>query len=428
MIRTVRSGAKVVMPYVGPYTQLRTPLLATPAFRPLKSQRGVILLISMLILLSGSAFFLAGEYRDNPYNDDSALEALLAAKQALLSYAVNYADNYGHNTRGGTGRLPCPARARFSSPASSCGVNEIGYLPSAWLRSGELMEIDYLERFLDRDIWYAVAADHRYNPSHNTLNSNTRSNLLSVDGVPDIVAVLIYPGSAMAGQNRFAVQGMPPASTVFEYLEGENADADGIFTLTEKGDLLVPIRRAELMPLIERRVLGFAKQWLIEYKAQHGYYPYASSTSGHSDCSSGVLNGFLSTDAGSCAEMPLADMRFTDLPANRTLRNTWFYRYDWPQLIYYLVDESCAPVRGIADCDGVDDPVRALSVDGVPAEVILISVGEPIETVPVGGLQQRLIGGGIASYLDTEALLSAVTAFEIPELTSHSNDQLVFID
>jgi len=133
-----------------------------------KSQRGVVLLVTMLVMLSATAFYYAKTSLHRTHDKQEDLSALLAAKEALTAYAVNYVDNYGHNSRGGVGRLPCPALDRFSSPATYCGADNIGFLPSVWLRSQRTMEIDYRERFLDRDIRYAVAKDHRYNPSFNS--------------------------------------------------------------------------------------------------------------------------------------------------------------------------------------------------------------------------------------------------------------------
>ena len=106
--------------------------------RPLPAQQeGVALLVAMMVLLSGSAFYLINGHKSALHNQQ--LDSLLSAKQALMAYAINYTDNYGHNTRGGTGRLPCPALARHSTPATSCGTNAIGYLPSVWMRDGRLM-------------------------------------------------------------------------------------------------------------------------------------------------------------------------------------------------------------------------------------------------------------------------------------------------
>jgi len=339
----------------------------------IKTQNGVVLLVLMLVMLSATAFYYSKTLLHRSHDKQEDLYALVAAKEALLAYAVNYADNYGHNSRGGVGRLPCPALDRFSSPARSCGVANIGFLPSVWLRSQKAMEIDYLERFLDRDIRYAVAADHRYNPSFNSLNSLAGNGLLSVDSDNQVVAVLIAPGEPTDGQSRQA-----GARVLGDYLEGENADSDNVYTLSESNDLVMPIRRSELLPLMERRVLGFVKQWLKEYKQTHGYYPYASRLGGV--CVQGLRYGFLSTDAGDCAEQALAEEDFTNLPARRVLRQSWFYRYEWYKSIMYVVDENCTAAAPAESCDGIDDPERSLSFNGNPVSVVLISTSEPIVT------------------------------------------------
>ena len=354
----------------------------------LDTQAGVMLLVMMMVLLAGSGFYLSTGIRESRQVDKEVLESLLAAKRALIAYAVNYVDNYGHNTRGGVGRLPCPSLTPNGTPSGFCQPETIGYLPSAWMRSGRLMEIDYLERFLDRDIWYAVSAEHRYNPSFNILNSIPGPNLFKVDSMHDIAAVLIAPGSPVASQNRGTTSGLAQQSIINQYLEGENSDRDAVFTVTEQHDVLVPIRRSELVPLMERRVLGYVKQWLIEYKSVHGFYPYAAAVGGTGECEEFLKRGMLSVDAGTCTSVAMGDTRFTSLPANRLLRQTWFYRYGWPGLIYYIVDNSCTAINGPSDCDGVDDPVRELQVDGQPVEVILISVGEPITTATASGMQQ----------------------------------------
>ena len=400
----------------------------TPSFQRQQlpsMQQGVALLVAMMALLAGSAVFLVNGHKSDLHNQ--RLESLLSAKEALIAYAVNYADNYGHNTRGGTGRLPCPALERHSTPARSCGPGAIGYLPSVWMRTGRLMEIDYLERFLDQDIWYAVSADHRYNPSFNTLNSYRGENLLTVDSSQDIVAVLIAPGQPVADQNRNRLGTLSPASVIAEYLEGENADFDDEFTVTGNNDLLAVIRRDELLPLMERRVLGHIKEWLSEYKAKYGFYPYASIPGGDGLCEQGMTRGMLATEAGACIGVSLIDEPFTNLPQDRSLRQTWFYRYNWPSLIYYIVDETCTADRAETDCDGVDDPERSLTVDGEPVELVLISVGAPIETVPAAGLQVHGTPD-IVNYLDTEELISDGMEFRTPRLSAQSNDQLVFIN
>ena len=389
------------------------------------SQKGVALLVAMMALLAGSALFLVNGHKSDLRSDQ--LESLLSAKQALMAYAVNYADNYGHNTRGGTGRLPCPSLIPHGTPARSCGPGAIGYLPSVWMRDGRLMEIDYLERFLDQNIWYAVSADHRYNPSFNTLNSYRGDNLLAVDSDHDIVAVLIAPGPALDNQNRNSAAGPSAVSVVAEYLEGENADSDNEYTVSGTNDLLVAIRRSELLPLMERRVLGHLKEWLSEYKAINGFYPFASIPGADGLCVQGLTRGMLASERGTCTAVAFSDVTYTGLPQGRALRQTWFYRYNWPTLIYYIVDETCIEGRAATDCDGIDDPERTLTVNGNPVEVVLISVGPPIETAPLADLQVHGTAE-IINYLDTEATMTDGMEFRTPFLSAVSNDQLVFIN
>lgn len=391
-------------------------------------QQGVALLVAMMMLLSGSAVFLINQHGNNRADiTDNRLQALLSAKQALIAYAVNYADNYGHNTRGGPGRLPCPSLQRHGSPARSCRTNAIGFLPSVWSRDNRQMEIDYLERFLDQDIWYAVSADHRFNPAFNHLNSYPGSNPLTVDTVNDVVAVLIAPGQALSGQQRNYADGITPAAMINSYLEGENADADSDFTITNPNDIVVTIRRDELIPFMERRVLGHVKQWLIDYKADNGFYPYAAALGNDGQCSIGVTRGMLATGIGTCINQVLLDVAFDDLPAGRTLRQTWFANYEWPGLIYYIVDDSCTPARGVADCDNIDDPERQLRVDGEPVELVVISVGAPIVTAAAAGLQDRS-NPALENYLDTAELLFDSNEFSTTPVAADNNDQLVFIN
>jgi len=201
---------------------------------PVAQSRGVVLLVLLLMMTTGSAVMLAFQFRAQSARvqaEQQSGEALAAAREALIAYALNYADNYGHNTRGGTGRLPCPAATRFSRPEWKCDEINLGFLPALWERDGKLMDIDYLERFLDRDLWYAVAADFRFNPSYNPLSTAGVSRFLSVDHIDDVVAVIIDPGPPLAHQTSSR-----PGTLADVYLEGENSDGDGKFSVQSDGN------------------------------------------------------------------------------------------------------------------------------------------------------------------------------------------------
>ncbi|OED36803.1 hypothetical protein AB833_25680 [Chromatiales bacterium (ex Bugula neritina AB1)] len=382
----------------------------------------------MMALLGGTALFLmgSGNSRGNgiEQNKEQA-RAMAAAKAALIAYSVNYVDHYGHNIRGGVGRLPCPSRTRHGSPGLSCSGNSIGYLPTVWNRSGKRIEIDYLERFLGRDFWYAVSSEHRYNPSFNQLNSTSTDQLLAVDAIDDIVAVLIAPGNPVNQQDRATI----PVSVV-NYLEAENADGDTVFSGHAGNDQVLPIRRSEIMPLIERRVLGYARDWLIEYKREFGFYPYAAMFGDESgDCQSGLLSGALAMQQGACVELAFGEFSSAVVPRSRLLNEIWFATSDWPSFIYYRVDEHCVGGAAPGLCDGVNDPPHALTVEGNPVEVLLVSAGAPIVTIPSGSMQERSNDpGALVHYLDSESLLDGDSAYSFPRLSELSNDQFLVIE
>ncbi len=392
---------------------------------PPRRQSGAVLLMLMMTLLGATALILIGRTNSTQaLAQQEETRAMAAAKAALIAYAVNYADHYGHNIRGGAGRLPCPSSRVSGSPALSCSGRSIGYLPSTWNRSGKRIEIDYLERFLGRDFWYAVSTEHRYNPSYNVLNSSSMDDLLTIDDRDDIVAVILAPGAAMDSQDR----GSLPMS-VQSFLEGENADGDTVFSLREGNDRVLPITRDELLPLVERRVLGYAKDWLQEYKQQHGYYPHASELGASGDCKTGLLWGQLSLWRGNCAEAAFGELVSDQVPKSRLLNEIWFAKSDWPSHLFYHVDEHCVAAATVGWCDGIDDPPHALTVNGRSVEVLLISVGKPIVTASSVTGQDRLeYPDKLSSYLDTGSLTDGDLQYDFSRLSELSNDQYVVIE
>jgi hypothetical protein len=388
-------------------------------------QRGAALIVLMcgLLLLTGVGVIggqLAATVKQQSRND--VTESLARARQALLSYAVNYVDNYGHNTRGGVGRLPCPSLVPHGRPALRCGSNAIGFLPSVWNRSGKELEIDHREYFLDQNLWYAISADFRYNPSYNKLNPDTHGEYLSVNSRDDIVAVVISPGAALPGQLRNNVTFNPSL-----YLEGDNADFDRLFEIDHAGnDQVVFISRDELMPLIERRVLGFVRDWLIEYYAAYGHYPFAARLGDPlAACEQGLTVGVVSMTRGNCVQEAFGELFGANIPKGRQINQTWFGNYDWAEFIFYQVDPSCVPTSS-EPCMGPTPVQSQLQVDGSPAEFLLISTGAGITSAHLGQMQDRLNHpADLSSYLDTSELVNAGSVYDFAHLSSvqASNDQ-----
>lgn len=415
----------------------------TNSIRPFKSgvlqrQRGAALLVLITGLLAATAYAtlqLSSANRSRLEQQQEITRSLAFAKNALISYAVAYVDNYGHNIRGGVGRLPCPSKNRYGSPARSCGQNAIGFLPGVWTRDGKRIDIDHLEKFLHQDLWYSLSADFRFNPAYNALNPDSVDNLLSVNNDDEVIAVVMAPGSPVNSQSRAA-----GIFNIADYLEGENADQDLVFSTTGVGnDRLVTITRSELVPLIERRVLGHARDWLVEYKALYGHFPYAAPFGDPlGQCQQGLTRGKLPMLQGDCSAPPLGDLVSTFVPKDRTINQIWFARSGWPDYIFYHIDENCTADAVIDVCDSIDDPQPSLIVNSAPTQALLVSVGRAIRTELVEEGQLRLATDAdtpvdMINYFDIAELLNAELDYDLRRLVSPalsgelSNDQYLVI-
>ena len=238
-------------------------------------QKGVVLLllISLLSLVAAGGYLYSQSYNKYYFSHLQLVDrSLETAKQALLAYATNYADNYSSIT--GPGHLPCPDSKPLGhhlsgSPDSSCRAHEIGRLPIRWSSESERFEIYPFAEQTTRRFWYVSAAYFRFNGSGDRRVNSTTPAELSLDGRGDIVAVIIDPGPPLAHQSR-------PSDNPDDYLEGGNEIDDGRFvSASEKAfnDRLFAITRDELIPLVERRVLAYVGDWLDSYWQLFGTLP-----------------------------------------------------------------------------------------------------------------------------------------------------------
>ena len=338
----------------------------------------------------------------------------------------------------GTGRLPCPANSKYSGPALSCGEGKTGYLPAVWSRGSKRLDIDHVEKFLDQDFWYSVSPTFRFNPAFNALNSNSHSDLLTVDAVDKVVAVIIAPGPPLHGQDRASAN-----AGISDYLEGENADQDLQFTVaaqntgsqttTSGNDQLIWIRQSELLPYIEKRVLGYVKDWLLEYYDQNGYFPYAAPFEDPGgECQTGLTAGRLPMGGGDCSEPGFGEFVSVTVAKFRPLKETWFNGSLWSDLIYYQVDPDCTPDGLISNC-GHSDAEAGLQVQGIDARVLLVSAGQAIELITVGRMQSRALHDdrSMVEFFETPELLAKQNVVEFSagadSATEQANDQFVVI-
>lgn len=249
------------------------------------SQRGLVTLLMLLILISTGSYFLLRALNQAAQGQAAAelttQRALNAAREALLGYAARYPDNPENSQvspLAGPGRLPCPdTRLNSGKPAgvadSPCATSsrtETGRLPWHTLDVPELLDGS------GAPLWYAVSDNFRAGGDP-PLNSETPGTL-RLDGCAqdhDIVALVIAPGPALEGQAR-----APTSYDVAAYLEGDNASkGDNCFSrvLDEAhNDHVLAIAKQDLMAVVETRVLDDLANALSRYKNAHAAYPWLS--------------------------------------------------------------------------------------------------------------------------------------------------------
>lgn len=264
-----------------------------PGFPPHSRERGAVLLLAVLVLVIGYSFMLlqglnvsAGTLR--AYRQQYDGEVLAQAKRALIGYAAAYPEFASSPPPGkGPGYLPCPDRNNdgLVSTEGSCISTSptaltIGRLPWLYLGLSDLRDSS------GERLWYAVADNFSFHQGgglyYTPMNSETPSQF-TVNGLGDIVAVIIAPGAPLSvNGDRVAGPNVPA-----NFLEGDNTVADFSFTARATADLngdgeindldlndqLVYITRAELMAVVEKRVAGDARAALRTYYSDSGATP-----------------------------------------------------------------------------------------------------------------------------------------------------------
>lgn len=235
-------------------------------------QRGVILLLLFLVLLvAGVSLFLTVVNNNiaTLQQEESDLAALMAARDALIAYAVLHSDHYGA-IGAGPGHLPCPDSDGDGIENAPCNANLLGRLPQRIiLPGGAVYPLSRSRAGIDRQPWYRVSSAFRYSPA-GVVNTTTAGGL-TLDGRAGIVAVVMAPGEALAGQNR-------PGNAAADYLEAGN---DGSVNLVTNNpldpdnfnDTVLTIEADDLLPAVTARVAETIKVALDAYHTSNGAYP-----------------------------------------------------------------------------------------------------------------------------------------------------------
>jgi len=294
-----------------PFASRHAAIGSCPGPRPATrfGERGSALLVLLTLIVLASATVLLAEMQraaaDRTRDAESTLEALAAAKLALIGYATND-DNR-------PGELPCPdsnhdgqvlINEDFAGGGTCTSLR--GWFP--W----HLLRVEDLRDSSGARLWYAVSADYRAGAAA-VMNSETPGQL-AVDTASDVVAVVIATGAPVADQGDRPEPddkaNSDAAADADKFLEDANADADLATYVTgasgggEFNDRVLAITRRELMAAVEKRVLGDALEGLRRYRTRYGVYPWASPFADPRQSAPGTLDG---TAAGGSSGLRLVD-------------------------------------------------------------------------------------------------------------------------
>lgn len=293
-----------------------------------KAQKGAALMMMLLVFILVLTAYILQKLSPTNINlerSQKTQRALLQAKSALLGRAI-LDDNR-------PGSLPCPDTNNNGSPELFHGnrcPSYIGRFPWRTLGVPALQDAD------GEALWYTLSSNYRDYPLATPLNSNT-PGLLSVNAQNDVVAIIFSVGAPLSHQS-----GRPSTNTA-DYLEGENANGDLIFSAlnsTTHNDRLMMITRNELMRQVERRVLTETANALQTYFSNnsHAYFPYAAVAYGQCETDS-LLNGFIPR------------ILTNDCPtANLPILAAWFSNNQWGSMLHYEVATACT--KSSPNCSG----------------------------------------------------------------------------
>lgn len=244
-----------------------------------KQQQGYVLLVLMALVLSaGAGIFVTGIGKSiverKAAGDRKVLGQLKNVKQRLLTYAATHPEIYEKYDVSkavdltkipGPGYFPCPTLKPDAVAESSCG----GSVSRGWLpRKISSREVSFEAEGLDwRRVWFVLdtrfavqtsngcsgmtSTDNRCSP----LNTSLNADRIELNGSKGYVALLIYAGGTLSGQNRSAA-----VPDIGDYLDGDNADVDDKFSTyganadSAFNDTVLPITKSEWDRVIAARV------------------------------------------------------------------------------------------------------------------------------------------------------------------------------
>ncbi|TAJ76496.1 MAG: hypothetical protein EPO42_12345 [Gallionellaceae bacterium] len=367
---------------------------------PPKTQRGVALLIMLLIIVMGSLAFVVGSLSKPAASierDKITAANLVQAKEALVAFAVTVRLNNGctGSNCARPGDLPCPdsnndgiAENVCGNASGSTGQNSrLGRLPWKTLGLPDLRDSS------GERLWYAVSNNFKNNAR--TVCTTAGAGCLNSDALGTItvfspegdklndagsagtgaVALVISPGEALtrqggtmqdrgsANQNNAMNyldiatvngathdnQSFIDSSTTDGFIRGRIKDSAGNVVLN---DQLLVISQSNIMSAIQKRVAAEVRQCLAEYAndpQNNGHLPWSapiktSSAPSYQD-KSGHLFGrvpssFPDTGNDSGGNMTAQWGPTCNTHNNNTESGWWI---NWKEMVFYALAAAYKP-------------------------------------------------------------------------------------
>lgn len=267
--------------------------LTRSLFRSPRRQRGVALMVMLVIMVTGIAALLVGSFSLSGLQvarDLKTAEALAQAKDALIGETTDV-DLASHHY---PGSLPCPDTDNDGT-SDAGGSTEcpqyIGRLPWKTLGLPDLRDAS------GERLWYTLSRNVRRYDAVRPLNSNVTGtlNITGTHSASSLVAIVFAPGATLSDQRRSTSQTAACPTTgdtraeslcAANYLEGSNADpspgaapnqdyqsSDASLPFNDK---LVWISHDQLFQPVEKRVGNEIRKILDTYRAAWGAYPFAA--------------------------------------------------------------------------------------------------------------------------------------------------------
>lgn len=239
------------------------------------------MLLAVLVLVLGAAVWFAsvGTIRSDSVKmsiEEANLNRLYRVKEKMLMYAMFQPEIFRtlsskttpleQKDIPGPGYFPCPDIRGDGVSDAPCGA-AVGFVTGVVPLNTSSRLFDFIENPVEaKRFWYAVDSrfltqnrDYYYDAAYKRfvpLNHRSPATAnLTLDGVEDIVMVLIYSGVPLLGQD----QSVSKLANIGQFLERENADGGANFVSVASGvepfnDLVISITLREWRAAMLSRV------------------------------------------------------------------------------------------------------------------------------------------------------------------------------